>query len=130
MRWPTLVVTVLILSSCEGAEGPTGPTGPQGPQGPPGPAAPAAATRVNYGGVIPASGTVVVQLPPAAGNNPAAPPLITCWTSNSSNGAWLVVSDGRSGTTPYCAMGLVDGVWVGTMLQGIPGWYAAITIVY
>lgn len=133
MRWLTvltILLSTLALSSCKGADGPAGPPGPEGPQGPQGPGSPGGASRLNFMGLIPGSGTISVPLPEGAGNNPAAPPSLTCWISNSDEGPWLVVTDGYSEETAYCAAGHHDGVWHASLIQGTPGWYAAMTIVY
>lgn len=116
-----------------GQQGPAGPAGPQGAQGLPGPQGPAGAagtgTRLNYYGVINSSGSAVALLPYEAGSDPSMPPAIACYMS--SNGqTWLVVGDAYSSTSSYCGAVFSGGRWSVVLNRGIPGWYAAMVVVY
>lgn len=101
MRRVLFVIALFLVIACEGAEGPMGPTGPQGPPGLSGPG-----TRLFFTGLITAQG-VTVALPAAAGTM-VNPPLVACYYSDFTGGAWAVIADG-AGTLGVPGCGLRQG---------------------
>jgi hypothetical protein len=86
--------------------------------------------------IIDGAGQATVDLPAAAGTNPAAPPLVACYISSPSvPGVWLVVADGNTTSTSNTFCGLVfnysgRGVWDARILNAPVGWNAAFVVVY
>ena len=126
-----------------GNTGPTGTTGPAGPQGPGGPAgaqglpgppgaagAAGAATRLVVTAVPDATGFATVQLPAVVGTNPAAPPLLACYTQNPATSSWWAVTDGYSGSSPWCLSVFTSGAWRVAMFNVPAGWAVAFVVVY
>jgi hypothetical protein len=79
---------------------------------------------------IPSSGDVSQILPAAIGSDASKPPVLVCYTSSTGTNAWLLVTDGFSTASSWCAMSLVSGAWVASFHDGIPGWFAAFSVIY
>ena len=126
-RLATLLVSVLLLSGCEGPMGPEGPQGPAGPQGPPGPEG---ATRFMAEGVIGAAGGVNVSLP--TGTASTNLPSVTCWISPD-QATWLDVSQPPFDPEgdPFCGLTNVNTAQPRvTLLNVTEGWHFVIVVVF
>jgi len=128
------VALLALLAGCTGPEGPMGPPGPAGPQGLQGPPGPAGATRGTYlvtiGTVGELRGYAEQALPLSFGTNPASPPLLNCFVSETpTNGTWLPISDGDLTEAPVCALVFDEGRWFAVLVGGPPGWTVAFLVV-
>ena len=131
------LAALMLVTACSGPEGPAGPVGPQGPagpqglQGPPGPAGAARGTYlVTIGTVGELRGYAEQALPLTFGTNPAAPPLLNCFVSETpTNGTWLPISDGDLTDAPVCALVFDEGRWFAILVGGPPGWTVAFLVV-
>ena len=54
--------------------------------------------------------------------------VITCYTSDSASGPWLIVADGFSSTSSFCGAGDSGADLVVVMINGIPGWFFMATV--
>ena len=115
-----LVLGVLALASCSGDTGPTGPAGvagPQGPQGPPG--LPGAPAEISWGMVtLNGSGGGVITFT----DTQVTSSVITCYTSDSSLGPWIVVAVEFTFDLACGASNSGPDLLV-IMVNGVPGWF-------
>lgn len=117
LRAVLLVALLFVSTACEGPAGPTGPQGPPGPAG--------SLNRYVVTVTVNSAGVAAVNLPAAAGANPASPPGLDCYLSTGvSLGAWLNVTDGDGSTTAFCGLVLNSAGWRATMNDAPPGWVA------
>lgn len=115
----------LVLTGCEGPVGPAGPAGIQGipgDQGPPG--LPGASAEIWWGIVtLDANGEGGVLFPDAQVEGS----VITCYTSNSSAGPWLVVATDLSSGLACEAVNSGADLAV-ALIGGVPGWFLLVTL--
>lgn len=126
MRKLVLVLSVLALVACSGDAGPTGPAGvagPAGPQGPPG--LPGVSASISWGMVtLDASGGGVITFTGAQ----VTSSVITCYTSSSSAGPWLVVALDFVFGQSCGALNSGSDLLV-IMINGVPGFFFLATAV-
>lgn len=113
------VLLALAVGACEG---PAGPAGPQGDQGPPG--LPGAPASLSWGIVtLDSNGDGSVLFSDAQ----VETSVITCYTSNSSAGPWLVIAtDVTSGMA--CGASNIGSDLGVALVGGIPGWFLLVTL--
>jgi hypothetical protein len=115
-----LLLLTLPLAGCIAVEGPMGPPGLDGES-----------YRLMVTENADVDGDASVTLPTYVGTDLTQPPAVTCYESESAaSGQWLVVGDGFSETSSYCAVTFVGGRWVVSMHAMQPGWTAAWVIMY
>lgn len=115
-----LLLLALPLAACVAVEGPMGPPGLDGES-----------YRLMVTAIADVDGDASVTLPAYVGVDPTRPPAVTCYeTASAASGAWLVVGDGYSTTSSYCAVTFVTGRWVVSMHSMTPGWTAGWVVSY
>lgn len=115
-----LLLLALPLAACVAVEGPAGPPGLDGES-----------YRLTVTAIADVDGNASVTLPTYVGVNPTQPPAVICYESSSpATGEWLVVGDGYSTTSSYCAVTFIGGRWVVSMHSMAAGWTARWNIWY
>ncbi len=126
MRKLVLILSALAFGACSGDAGPTGPAGPAGPAGPQGPPGlPGVSASISWGMVtLDAGGGGVITFTGAQVNSS----VITCYTSSSASGPWIVVAvDFVFGQS--CGASNSGSDLVVIMINGVPGWFFLATAV-
>jgi hypothetical protein len=77
-----------------------------------------------------AQATVTLTLPAAVGSNPAAPPMLACYTQNPTTQSWWTVTDGFSATSIWCLAAISGGTWTVTFFNVSTGWAVAAVVVF
>jgi hypothetical protein len=114
-----LLLFSLSLTGCV-VEGPMGPPGQDGES-----------YRLMVTSIADVGGDASVALPRYVGSDLTQPPAVTCYESeDESSGEWLVVGDGFSETSSYCAVSFISDRWVVSMHAMQPGWAAAWVVLY
>lgn len=115
-----LLLLSLPLAGCVAVEGPVGPPGQDGES-----------YRLTVTAIADVGGDASVTLPRYVGTDLTQPPALTCYeTEVAASGEWLVVGDGFSETSSYCAATFIGGHWVVSMHAMEPGWTAAWVVLY
>ena len=124
----TRLLAVSLALAIGGCEGPIGPAGPQGAQGVPGdqgpPGLPGAPASLWWGVVtLDINGEGVILFSDAQ----VETSVITCYTSDSSVGPWLVIAtDVTAGIA--CGSGNVGPDLLVGLVGGVPGWFFLVTL--
>ena len=122
------VPLALAIGGCEGPIGPAGPQGPAGAQGVPGdqgpPGLPGASASLWWGVVtLDVNGEGAILFSDAQ----VETSVITCYTSDSVAGPWLVIAtDVTSGLA--CGAVNVGPDLVVALVGGVPGWFLLVTL--
>lgn len=117
-------LAALAIAIAIGSTGCTGPTGPRGIN------APASKTFVVQ---LNSTGTASQLLTPTAGTDPAAVPIVACYTSatatTTGNNTWVAVGS-TAGTGAACGLDHSGGVWNVVMTGGTPNYYAMFVVLF
>jgi hypothetical protein len=132
-----VMLSMAMLTACQGADGATGPAGPQGPAGPAGPVGPqgpaGGVVRSTYFVTIAGDGYAEQALPAAFGTNPSQPPLLACHIAEvRSEGLWQPVSDGyTTANRTVCALvfDVPENRWYAVLINAPAGWTVAFSVI-